>query len=54
MTDDTHEQDGPQGLDEAELAQDLEVRDAGETDAVSGGGGPIIEIVGRPQTGAGE
>jgi hypothetical protein len=53
MTDDTHEQDGLQGLDEAELAQDLEIKDAGETDAVSGGE-VVIEIVGRPDTGAGE
>ncbi len=53
MTDDTYEQDGPHGLDEAELAQDLEIKDAGETDAVSGGE-VVIELIGRPMSGAGE
>jgi hypothetical protein len=53
MTDDTHAQDGPQGLDEAELAQDLELEDAEETDAVKGGI-VVTEIVGRPMSGAGE
>ena len=40
MTDEKHEQVEAQDLDEAELDRDLDVKDADETDAISGGLNP--------------
>jgi hypothetical protein len=37
MADDRHKDEG-QGLDEADVAEDLEIRDAEAADAVKGGG----------------
>jgi hypothetical protein len=37
MTDDRHKTDEGQGLGEADLAEDLEIRDAEAADAVKGG-----------------
>jgi hypothetical protein len=55
MTHETRDQHAPHTPDEPELAQDLEIEDAGETDAVSGGFSEVVvEIVGRPVTGKGE
>ena len=37
MTDEKHEHTEDESLDEAELARDLEIKDAEETDAITGG-----------------